>query len=120
MRPYILGFLGCITGLVACLFVYAQYSDYRERVELESLVFSAEGLQRELEASFKRTGKFDDGAIGGNRLKARHVAVEQGTIFVTGYLGQLLVLVSKVEGGTVRWQCHAGPERARPGNCRAE
>lgn len=111
----IFGFLGCVTGLVVFLFVHAQYSDYRERAELESLVFGVEGLQLEWEASFKRTGRFDDGAIADQSLKAKHVAVEKG---MAGYLGQLLV--PRVDGDTVRCQCHAGPERARPSNCRTE
>lgn len=114
MRSFLFGFLGCITGLTACLFAYAQYSDYRETVELESLVFSAEGLQRELEASFKRTGKFDDGAIGGNSLKARHVAVEKGTIFVTGYLDNRLLGSAAGAGAKGGWRYRAMAMPCRP------
>lgn len=120
IKIYIYTFLGCISALVFSSFLYSQYSDYRGRANVQELMFGAEGLQRELEENFKKTGKIDGGWRGNRELQDGVMIAENGVLVLKGRRGELLVLIPKAGSDGVQWSCYVGPEKDRPANCRAE
>lgn len=120
MKSYIYGFLGCTTALVLYLYLYSQYSDYRDKVEVNELMFRAESVQREVEDHLKKAGNFDGVARKNRGAQDGLTVFENGIVILNGRRGQLLVLIPKVGGDRVLWGCYVGPERAKPVNCRSE
>ena len=123
MKNYLYGLFGCITALILYTFLLSLYSDYRAKAEVESWVFKVEILQQALEDGFQKTGKFEikptSKKINQNEV-VKTAIFENGTIVVEGgSAGQLLVLIPKVENGKIHWRCYAGPDKARPNNCKS-
>lgn len=120
MKHFVYGLFGCITALLLFVIFQTQYADYRAKAELEKLFFEAEPLQRTLEDSFRKAGKFDASAIPkkeGDTTPAR--VFENGTIVIGAPLtGESLVLIPTTETGQVRWTCFTGQHKNKPSSCK--
>ncbi|WP_155739204.1 hypothetical protein [Ralstonia solanacearum] len=125
MKCFLVGAVGAVGALLAvvlCVFVFAQYSDYRGRAQTEGIILQVEWIKKEVGAVALKRNEFAgvDGSVVkfGFRDPIDFADIFDGNILIRGSGGQVLIFRPSFSGGGVAWRCMGAPGKDMPGECK--